>query len=158
MKLPAGKNQPTWMITAPRQRGFTLIELMIVVAIVGILAAISVPAYRDYVIRGKLTEAHATLADTRVKLEQYFQDNRTYVGACAANTNVPIPIGKHFTYTCPTLTASTYEVQAAGKTTEGMGGFAYTINQANVRTTTGLPSGWGATNNSCWVTKKGGLC
>ena len=62
------------------QKGFTLIELMIVVAIIGILATIALPAYSNYVRSGKATEATSTLASARVQMEQHFQDNRTYVG------------------------------------------------------------------------------
>lgn len=91
------------------QHGFTLIELMITVAVAGILMSVGVPAYKDYITRSKLTEAATTLSDMKVKLEQYFQDNRSYVGACAANTLAPLPSNlKYFTVSCPTLTASTF--------------------------------------------------
>lgn len=133
-------------------KGFTLIELMVVVAIIGILAAIALPAYRDYILRGQLTEGVTQMADMRVKLEQYFQDNRTYVGACAAGTLAPLPTDlRNFTVTCPTLTASTYIVNAVGL------GFTYTINQANARNTTSVPTGW-TTTSGCWVVKKSGDC
>lgn len=138
-------------------RGFTLIEMMIVVAIVAILASVALPAYTEHVMRGKLAEAQGELSSMRSKLETFFLDNRTYVGACAANTVAPLPVGKYFTYTCPTLTATTYTVQATGVAAEGMGGFAFTINQANLRATTAVPAGWTA-NATCWVTKKGGTC
>ena len=68
------------------QGGFTLIELMVVIVVIGILAGIGFPAYQDYVKRGKITEAISSLSDMSVKMEQYFQDNRTYAGACAAGT------------------------------------------------------------------------
>jgi len=138
-------------------KGFTLIELMITVAIVSILAAVALPAYNDYLMRGRLAEAHGELAAMRSKMETFFLDNRTYEGACAAGTVAPLPGAGRFTYSCPELTATTYRVQADGIAAQGTGGFTFTIDQANVRATTAVPSGW-TTNAACWVTKKGGVC
>jgi type IV pilus assembly protein PilE len=143
---------------AGNARGFTLIELMVTVAVIAILAAIAMPSYSDYVKRGKIPQATSNLASMRVKLEQYFQDTRTYVGSCAAGTVAPLPAADDFTYTCPAanLTATTFTVQAAG--TGVMAGFTYTIDQNNTKTTTAVPSGWGTAPITCWVTKKGGGC
>ena len=58
--------------------GFSLIELMIVVAIVGILAAISYPSYRDYMRRTHRTEGTSALADIAAREEKFFSDNNTY--------------------------------------------------------------------------------
>lgn len=138
-------------------RGFTLIELMITVAIVAILAAVALPAYNDYLMRGRLAEAHGELVAMRARLETYFLDNRTYVGACAAGTVAPLPPAGRFALSCPTLTLNTYLVQADGVAGQGTGGFTYTINEANVRATTAVPAGWTA-SGTCWVTKKGGTC
>lgn len=139
------------------ESGFTLIEVMITVAIIGILAAIALPAYSDYVRRGRIVEAVSVLSDMRVKMEQYFQDNRTYVGACAAGTVAPMPVTTpQFVYTCPDKTASTYTVTATGA--GPMADFIFTIDQANARKTTGLPTGWAGVNTSCWVLKKDGSC
>ena len=56
------------------QQGFTLLEVMIVVVIVAILTAIAVPAYSEYVTRGRLAEAYATLGGQRVRMEQFYQE------------------------------------------------------------------------------------
>jgi type IV pilus assembly protein PilE len=138
-------------------KGFTLIELMIVVAIVAILGSIALPAYNDYIQRGRITAAISELSDMRVKLEQYFQDNRTYVNACAAGTLAPLPPNtEFFQYSCPALTGTAFTVRALGS--GSMAGFEYTIDQSNVRTTVALPAGWIGAGNTCWVTKKGGTC
>lgn len=139
-----------------RQLGFTLVELMSVVAITAILASIAVPAYRDSVIRGKIPEATSTLSIKRVQMEQYFQDNRTYVGApaCDADTGA----SQFFDFSCSGApTATTFTLQAVGK--GDMTDFSFTINQSGTRATSGVHAGWQLPNpNSCWVTKKGGQC
>lgn len=138
------------------RRGFTLIEVMITVAIVAILAAVALPSYSRYVLRARVTDGVAGLSDMRLKMEQYFQDNRTYVGACVAGTVAPLPAPSvNFTYACSALSANTYTVTATGLGV--MNGFVYTLDQANARATTGVPSGWTA-NAGCWVTKQDGSC
>lgn len=61
------------------QRGFTLIEMMIVVAIIGILAAIAYPSYDEYVKRGNRTEGQALLSDASARQERYFAQNNAYI-------------------------------------------------------------------------------
>ena len=61
-----------------RYKGFTLIEVMIVVAIIAILATVALPAYTDYVRRGKIAEGTSALLAMKTKMEQYFADNRSY--------------------------------------------------------------------------------
>jgi type IV pilus assembly protein PilA len=58
-----------------KQQGFTLIELMIVIAIVGILAAIALPAYQDYTVRAKMSEALANLAEAKTSVAEYYAAN-----------------------------------------------------------------------------------
>ena len=132
-----------------QQKGFTLVEVMIVVVIVGILAAVALPNYTDYVTRGRIPDATSNLASMRVQMEQYYQDNRTY--ACTA-----LPTSQYFTFTCATV-GTTYTLTATG--TGPMAGFVYTINELNAKATTGAPAATGWTSNlTCWVTKKGGGC
>lgn len=64
-----------------KQQAFTLIELMIVVAIIGILSSIAYPNYRDYVIRSEDALAKAALAELSVNLEQYYIENNSYKDA-----------------------------------------------------------------------------
>jgi type IV pilus assembly protein PilE len=150
-----------------KQGGFTLIEVMIVVTIIAILAAIAIPSYTDYVTRGRVVEAPAGLGDARTKMEQYFQDNRTYPTGCVISPAVPgatqvqLSSLQNFDLACGLLSATTYTVTANGKNT--MVGFTYTIDQNNVRTSafaaTGNSKGWkAAVPNTCWVIRKGGIC
>jgi type IV pilus assembly protein PilE len=137
------------------QHGFTLIEVMVVVAIVAILTTVAYPSYQDYITRGQITEGTSTLADMRVRMEQYFQDNRTYVGAPICTTPPAAPTVKHFTFACaPTATTFSLTATGTGATT----GFVYTVDQTNQRRTTGVKTGWGTAPLNCWVIRKGGGC
>lgn len=140
----------------PEAQGFTLIEVLVTVAIVGVLAAIALPSYTTFITRGRIPEATGPLAAKRVEMEQFFQDNRTYVGAVACNSDTST--SRYFTFSCsgaPTATAFTLQAVGVG-TTEG---FAYTINQAGDKATTSVPAGWSLPSpNNCWVTNKGGVC
>jgi type IV pilus assembly protein PilE len=153
-------------VSMQRQSGFTLIELMITVAIIAILAGVALPSYTSYITRSKIQEATSNLLAMRTKMELYFQDNRSFVGACAPGTVAPLPPGtppgtlKHFRISCPTLTdgpPQAYTIRADGIGSD-LAGLALTINQANVRATVSVPAGWTMPSTSCWVTKKSGEC
>jgi type IV pilus assembly protein PilE len=137
--------------------GFTLIEVLMVLALIGILAVFAIPSYTDYVTRGKLQDATSQLSNARVQLEQYYQDNRNY-GSTGSSCGVAVPItpSKYFSFTCnwgPSGTSNqTYTVTATGVINHQT--FTYTIDQSNNQTST-TPWGNGAT---CWITSKGSSC
>ncbi len=89
-----------------RPRGFTLIELVIVIAIVAILVAIAVPAYQDYVLRGRRTEAMTGINDLQLRQEQFRTNNPTFSAA------LPLPTSTFYTFSIPTATATRYVVRA----------------------------------------------
>jgi len=132
-----------------RQRGFTLIELLVVIAAIGIMAAIAIPSYNDYTTRAKIAEGTSQLSDGRIKLEQFFQDNRTYVaGTVPASTT-------YFDYSLSGASTTAYTLTATGK--GSMLGYTYTIDQTNTKRTTALPTAWqptGGVPQTCWVIKK----
>jgi len=137
--------------------GFSLVELMVAVLIVSILAALALPAYRDYVTRGKLTEAYTVLSAQRVKMEQYYQDLRDYSNACQTGTVAPVPTGTYFVYACSNLSPTTYTVTATGNPAQGLSDqFVFTIDQSNNKASSG-PTDWGG-SPSCWIRAKGGQC
>jgi type IV pilus assembly protein PilE len=155
------------------KRGFTLIELMITVAIIAILAAIAVPNYTNYITRSKFTEAHGMLADLRVKMEQYYQDNRRYGttvggGVCGIpGGDIPTVQGaRYFTYACDSTNPSAagdqqFVLTAAGIPGQGLDGISFTLNHANARATvvSGAMATKGyASNTTCWVLKKPSQC
>jgi len=138
--------------------GFTMLETMIVVAIVAILAAVALPSYAGYVKRAHILEAVARLSDARERMEDYFQDARSYVdgdGRCG----VPPASGSAadtFALTC-TATATTYTYTAAGLRAKGMDAFVFTIDQSGAKATVSVPPGWLRTAD-CWTIRADGLC
>jgi len=130
-------------------KGFTLLELLTVVGIIAILGAIAVPFYNDYVTRSKITEATSALSDGRVKMEQFFQDNRTYSGGPAPTATT------YFTYAVSGASTTAYTITATGN--GSMTGFTFTIDQNNTRSTTATPASWAPGSGlpaSCWVVRK----
>ena len=140
--------------------GFTLIEVMITVAIIGILAMVALPSYRDYILRGHLVDASNGLATIRAQMERHFQDNRSYATVGTFTTPCAAAAATRtfnlFVVSCSgTPTATAFTLQAVGS--GNVNGFTFTITEADVRATAAAPTGW----NTCasgWMLKKGQVC
>lgn len=134
------------MMSEHRQRGFTLIEVMITVAIVAILSAVALPSYRAYVERSRVPEAFDMLSSYAARMEQTYQDTGRYDAAAAGVCTPTVPVGKNFTLNCAIGNGGqTYLATATGS--GSMSGYAYTINNTGSRVTTAHPKGANAT---CW--------
>jgi type IV pilus assembly protein PilE len=140
-----------------QEAGFTLIEMMIVVAVMGILAALVYPSYADYVRRGKIVDALGELATYRVRLEQHYQDNRNY-GSTSTSCGVSPPSSAgSFTFSCNWGTTSSGQSFVATASGSGpMSGFVYTVDDSNAQRTTQFYSS--SVSAGCWLRKKGDAC
>lgn len=137
------------------QSGFTLLEVMIVVAIVAILAAVAIPNYSEYVERSKLTEGTLALMDLRLKMERAYQDTYTYADACGAVNKA----GRYFSYTCESSSAESYLLKATSVSDVGLGAagaYVYTLDSNDAKKTAKFKdTSVGAT---CWMLKKADQC
>lgn len=148
-----------------RSSGFSLIELMIVLAIIGILAAIAYPNYTEYVLRGKITEATVTLADTRVRLEQFYQDNRRYGdGGASPDCGIAPPAGSAFSFQCAlggpvgAHDNQTYTLTATGVASAGTSGIVLDVDESNNRRTVAFPGVTAGLPFNCWISRPGQTC
>ena len=140
---------------AARVAGYTLIEVMITVGIVALLAGIAIPSYRNYEIRGQLVPGTNALLAGRTAMEQYYQDNRTYLNGTTCGWT-PGTV-QNFTLSC-SATSTTYTITATG--TGPVVGFQYGIDQNGVQYTYAMKAGWAGTAlpANCFLIRKGQTC
>jgi len=147
--------------------GFSLIELMVTVAIVGILTGIAYPAYRNYVLRGQVVYATNALSAMSANMERYYQDNRQYTSVASPPPYSPCDTAGPgnsftagtFTLACSNFTTSTFVITATGNSPGPTAGFTYTIDQTGNQTSAVVapaPSAWRvASCPTTWTTRAG---
>lgn len=137
-------------------RGLTLVELMIVLAMLAIVSAVALPSFREQILRSQLGDALTGLGDARALMEQHFLDQRTYSGGPCTSART----AGSFSIACMTLPGpSSYTISATGAGVAA--GFTYTIDHHGSQRTTALPSRWGSVPSGgypCWITRQGNIC
>lgn len=142
-----------------RTPGFTLIELLIVIAVIGILASLVYPGFKDYVFKARRQDAKTALMDLAGKMENFYRDNHTYVGATIAAgaltdvlTSASSPEG-WYQLAIITSTPSTYTLQATPVKAQEADSQcqAFTMTDKGIKGLVSGPAGAPrGTVNNCW--------
>lgn len=140
-----------------KNKGFSFIEIMITVLIIGIIGSIAHVSYKDNLLKAEAVTGLALLSNIRIKLEQHFQDNRTYNGGCTIIEAIP---NDRYTIECETDPTSPINNESIQKyfiriTSDN---FTYTLDQSNAKNTEKVPSDWIGVDSSCLVVSKNGAC
>lgn len=144
-----------------KSNGFTLIEALVTVALISILSSFAFSNYKEQMVRGKLMEATKGLTEAQMRLEQRFQDARTYLNYVKADCSPEnaafgtiIQPSQYFSFEC-TTTDMTYSITAKGKASGGMKDYVLTVDQDRQKSSL-LPGM--SSPQPCWISKAGETC
>ncbi|TAL63044.1 MAG: type IV pilin protein [Legionella sp.] len=130
--------------------GFTLVEVLIVMAVIGILTAIAYPSYQNYILKTRRSEALATMSQDQIILERCYAQNFSYNAACASMPSFPqtSPQG-YYSITLTNLSATTYTLTATplGTQVKDTTCATMSVNQANVKTASDSSA---VASSKCW--------
>ncbi|KAF1069353.1 MAG: Fimbrial protein [Pseudomonas citronellolis] len=132
-----------------RAGGFTLIELMITVLVMALLAAIAIPSYSSYVLRGHRSEGQALLSEAVARQERYFAQNNAYASSAAGlNMTTYVANLQYYTLGITSDGSSTYTLTATatGSQASDKACTTLSVNQAGTRSYTGTAS----SASDCW--------
>jgi type IV pilus assembly protein PilE len=139
------------------KNGFSLLELMVALLIMGVLTSIAIPSYRSHMVRTWLVEAYNSLAMYQLQLEQVYQDAGNYGvnNTCA----ISMPATKHFTYQCQLSSAGqAYVITATANGVSNLSGYIFAVDQSGTRYTQAFP-GSGTSSSApanCWLSQASG--
>lgn len=130
--------------------GFTIVEVMIAIAIVAILGAVALPAYTGYITRAKVPVGLDALSSVATRMEQYYQDRGNYgTSACGNGLSMPTPSEYFGQVTCSLSDSGQgFTASVSGASGGVLQGYTYTINHRSQRNTTAHPKG---AKSGCWT-------